>query len=256
MSRATRIAVGLALPVALVAIWVLVDRHSIFFTPPGTILSTFKHDWFGPDFSKDLVPSVVHLVLGFAWACVVGVALGVVMGRSRRLRRDLSPIVEFARGMPIIAVVPAAIVIIGPGLLMEVLLIGFSALFPILISTADGVRRVDPVQLDTAQIYGLSRARRLRLVILPGAMPQIMAGMRIATALGVAGMVVINMISSTGGVGYYVIYAQETFNVPAVWAGLFMIGLIGVSANLLVLLIEARVLAWHRGWTANARSAG
>jgi ABC-type nitrate/sulfonate/bicarbonate transport system permease component len=142
------------------------------------------------------------------------------------------------------------LVIAGPGAKMEIFSIALGSCWPILLNTVDGVRGVEPTMLENAEVYGLSRLQRVRTVVVPAAMPQVFAGLRVALAVGIAVMVVANMIGSTSGIGYLVITAQQSFDVKASWAGIVMIGLIGLLANALFVVIQHRVLAWHRGWRA------
>lgn len=243
-------ALGLILPAVLFVVWwfVSADSESPYFPPLRKILSTFKDVWFFDRFTADLVPSVWHFAAGFAIAVVVGMLLGALVGLSGRVRRDISPVTEFCRSMPIAAVVPVALITVGAGAKMEISLIAFACTWPILLSTADGVRGVEPVTLDLARVYGLSRAQMMRTVLLPGAMPRVFAGLRIALAIGIATMIVSNMFGSSNGLGYFVVVAQQSYDVAQMWAGILMIGIIGAIVSVCFVVVEHRVLAWHRGW--------
>jgi ABC-type nitrate/sulfonate/bicarbonate transport system permease component len=245
-----RLAWTLTLPVVLVIVWWFTSyhSHSAFFPPLHTIVGRFGSTWFGSGFRRDLLPSIETLVISFLIAGVAGIALGLVVGLTPVLGRALAPMIEFFRSVPVIALVPAAIVLVGTGMTMNSLLIAFAAAFPVILSTADGVRAVDELQIETATAFGLSKRQTLLGVVLPAASPQIMAGLRIAIGLCVTGMVVVNMISSSQGLGYYIVNAQAEFDVVGTWAGLLVIACVGILANLAFVLVERRVLAWHRGW--------
>lgn len=249
------LALKLTVPVALVAIWWVATANtaSLYFPPLSEIADEFMGTWFFERFSADLLPSVLRLVAGFALAVVVGLALGSVLGLSTRARRAVSPLTEMLRSTPVPALVPLALVFFGPGAKMEIALIAFGSCWPIVLNTADGVRGVDPVMHEMARSYGLSRWQRLRIVTMPSALPQIFAGLRVALAIATAAMVVSNMFASDSGLGFFVVQAQQSFDATATWAGLLIIGLIGLVANLLFVLGERRALAWHRGWRAAER---
>jgi ABC-type nitrate/sulfonate/bicarbonate transport system permease component len=249
-----RVGVRLALPVALVVLWWVLsaDSDSPYWPPLSEILTAFRELWFFEHFSSDLLPSVWHLAAGFAIAAVVGIALGVALGLSPRARRNVAPLTEFSRSMPIAALVPISLIIFGPGAQMEIALIAFGCCWPILVSTADGVRSVEPTMLETARVYGLNRRQQMLRVTLPGALPQAFAGLRVALAIGVATMIISNMFGSGKGLGFFVINAQQTYHVRDMWAGIILIGLIGALASAILVAIEWRALRWHRGWRAAA----
>ncbi|MWA04930.1 ABC transporter permease subunit [Actinomadura sp. LD22] len=251
-AKAGHLLTVLLLPVTLPVLWwVASSRSSTPYYPPlQEILRGFRAVWTREQLAGELVPSLVSLVVGFAVAVAVGVGGGVALGLSDRLRRDVRPLTEFLRAMPVVALIPIALVLLGPGMRMEIALIAFAACWPVLVSTADGVRAADEVMLDTARIFGVPPRRRLMHVVLPGAMPQVMAGARIAVAAAVGTMVVANMVASSAGLGYLVISAQQSFNVIETWAGLLMIGIVGSCMTSAVVLIERFVLRWHRRWRA------
>jgi ABC-type nitrate/sulfonate/bicarbonate transport system permease component len=232
-----------AVPIVLIALWWVLSAHSTspYFLPLKDILNAFVQTWKGSNLTTDLLPSVLRFLVGFAIALLAGISIGLLLGLSSRARRDLSPLTEFARALPIAALVPVGLVILGPGATMETALIAFGS--------------VDPVLLDTARAYGLSGRQRIRMVILPAALPQIAAGARIGIGIGIATMVIANIFGATSGLGYFVIQAQQSFDVRGTWAGLLMIGLIGVLANGLFLIVQHRLLAWHRGWRGSTEGS-
>jgi sulfonate transport system permease protein len=250
MRPATRFLVSLALPaVVFVAWWFLsADSTSPYFPPLSQSMEQFVEAWFFDRFFSDLVPSIWRFVSGLALGTTAGLVLGTLMGLLPRLRRDLAPITEFVRAIPTAGLVPVALLLFGAGYRMETLLIAAAVFFPILISTTDGVRGVDPVNIEVARCYGLSPSQRLWRVIVPAATPQILAGARIALSIGLAAMVIANMIASNSGLGFFIIDAKTRFNLSAMWAGLIMIGVLGYLANAAFLMLQRRLLAWHRGW--------
>jgi ABC-type nitrate/sulfonate/bicarbonate transport system permease component len=104
--------------------------------------------------------------------------------------------------------------------------------------------------METARSYGVTRWEAIRRIVLPGALPQIMAGMRTSLSLAVITMVLAEYFSSTNGIGYVLLISKNTFQLTPMWATIVLIGLLGYLLNLLFALAEHRVLAWHRGWRA------
>ena len=255
MSRRTLgLALELGAPALAIAAWWLwsVRAESFYFPPLPEILQTFMDTWVFERVRSDLLPSLARLGAGYAIAVVVAVVLGIALGLSPLARRATAPIVEFLRAIPPVALIPLAIVVWGIGNEMKVFVIAMVCVWPILLNTIDGVAGVDLTLTDTARAYGIRGFQRLRRVVLPWASPQIFAGMRTALSLALIVMVVSEMVASTNGVGYFVVQSQRSFAIPEMWAGILLLGLLGYALNLIFVLVERRVLAWHRGARASA----
>jgi ABC-type nitrate/sulfonate/bicarbonate transport system permease component len=161
------------------------------------------------------------------------------------------PHIEWWRAMPPPALLPISIVLLHSiGNRQKIAFIAFFCLFPILLNTIDGVRALDPTMLDTAKSYGVKRFERIRRIVLPGALPQIFAGLRTSMALAVIMMVLTEYFSSTSGVGYVLLISKNTLQLVTMWSAILLIGVLGYLLNLALILVERRVLAWHRGWRA------
>jgi ABC-type nitrate/sulfonate/bicarbonate transport system permease component len=161
------------------------------------------------------------------------------------------PHIEYWRAMPPPALLPISIVLLRDiGDKQKISFIAFFCLFPVLLNTIDGVRAIEPTLIDTARSYGVPRHERIRRLVLPAALPQIVAGMRTSLSLAVIVMVLAEYFSSTNGVGYVLLNSKNTFELAPMWATIVLIGLLGYLLNLLFLRAERRALAWHRGWRA------
>jgi ABC-type nitrate/sulfonate/bicarbonate transport system permease component len=255
--RIKGLALELWLPVAILVAWWFASAgsESVYWPPLSKILSTFRETWLFERFGSDLLPSLWRFGAGFAIAVVVGVGVGLVLGLVPLLRRAFDPIIDFFRALPKPALLPILIVILGVGSSMKVFIIAFSAVWPILLNTIDGVRGVDPNMLEMSRAYGLRRRQHLTRLILPAASPQIFVGARISLAIALILMVVSEMVASTNGLGYFVLLSQQTYAIPEMWSGIIMLGIIGYLANVLFVVFERRALAWHRGWRAAALGA-
>jgi ABC-type nitrate/sulfonate/bicarbonate transport system permease component len=243
-------------PILVLVVWGLASAGSdtYYFPPLTDILSTFADTWLFERVGSDVVPSLVRMGLGFAIAVVVAIAIGLLLGQSRRARRGAAPIVEFLRAIPPPALLPFAILVIGVGDSMKVFIIAFVCVWPILLNTIDGVIGVDPTLRETARMYGIDGRDRLLRVMLPAAAPQIFAGMRTSLSLALILMVISEMVASTNGIGYFVLQSQRTFAIPEMWSGILLLGILGYVLNGAFILIERRVLRWHRGARASALS--
>ena len=248
-----KVGAEIAVPVALLAGWQLWTAHagSPQFPRLSTILVQFREMWLFSEFGTHVVPSLERIGLGFGIAVVAGVALGIPLGLSRWARLWAMPHIEYWRAMPPPALLPISVILLHSiGNLQKVSFIAFFCAFPVLLNTIDGVRGIDPTLTETARSYGLGSFERVRRIVLPAALPQIVAGMRNSLSLAVIMMVLAEFFSSTSGVGYVLLISKNTFQLAPMWAAILLIGVLGYLLNLLFLLWERRLLAWHRGWRA------
>ncbi|WP_310738418.1 ABC transporter permease [Microbispora sp. H10949] len=256
--RARGLAVRLwAVPV-VVAVWEAAARavESVYFPPPSAILARLRELWFsGPPARlflsdaalADFVPSLGHLFGGWALACLGGIALGVAIGRSRTLAGYVDPLIEFGRAIPPPTLIPLFIVLFKADTRMQLATIVYGVIWPVLVNSVDGARYVDRLHIETARVFGLSRAERLVMVILPAAAPKIFAGLRLSLSLALILMVVAELVgSATSGIGYELIYTQQNFDLPGMWGTIAVLGVLGFLLNSSFLVVERRTLSWHR----------
>ncbi len=245
-------------PVLAVAAWELLTRAAgdVFFPPPSVIVARAYHLWFsGPaghlfltgDAVGNLLPSLARMLAGLTAALVTGVVTGIALGRSRRLHEYLDPLLQFARVIPPPTLVPVFIVLLRLGTAMQVTSIVFSAIWPILLNTADGARSVDALQMDTARAFRLPARARLLSIIVPATLPKTFAGLRLALSLSLILMVFSELLPGTAnGIGFELTNAQSRSDLPTVWSAIVLLGVLGYLLNTLLLAVERRVLAWHR----------
>ncbi|UOQ57384.1 ABC transporter permease [Leucobacter allii] len=248
--RALRWAVtALAVPVVLVALWTLAAEitRNIYWPSPPAILGAFGPTWLEGRLSSDVLPSLGRLLVGFIAAVAIGTALGLLVGSSRRLRLFTEPVFELFRAIPPPVLVPIVMLFTGIGAGMQITVIAFGCVWPVLINTIEGVRSVDLTQLDTARTYRLGGLRRLVSVVIPAASPRVFVGARQALSIGIIMMVISEMFASTNGIGFNIIQFQRLFQFREMWAGIVLLGIIGITANLLFRFVERRVLRWYVG---------
>jgi ABC-type nitrate/sulfonate/bicarbonate transport system permease component len=237
------------LPVLLFVFWWFASAGSQdFFRPPlQTILIKGRETWFGQRLLDDVLPSLVRLLVGYAIALVLGIALGTAIGSSRRLRALVEPVLEFLRAIPPPVLVPVLMLLAGIGNFMKVLVIVSGCVWPILLNTVEGVRAVDEVLTDTSRSYGIRGINRLRYTVLPSASPQIVTGARQALSIGIILMVISEMFAASSGLGFTILQFQRGFEIPEMWSGVILLGLLGVCLALAFRVVERRVLAWYHG---------
>jgi ABC-type nitrate/sulfonate/bicarbonate transport system permease component len=256
MKGRAAVATGLefTVPIVILVIWgIWSSSADSFYWPPLTeILETFNDTWVFERVGSDVVPSLTRLFAGYVIAVAAAIALGIVLGSRPVLRSGAAPIVEFLRAIPPPALIPFAIVVIGVGNGMKVFIIAIVCIWPVLLNTIDGITGIDPTLKDTARVYGVRGTDRLWRITMPAASPQIFAGMRTSLSLALILMVISEMVASTNGIGFFVLQSQRSFAIAEMWSGILLLGLLGYVLNVIFLLVERRVLAWHRAARASA----
>ena len=219
---------------------------SIFFPVPTDILGATWNDWLtdATTWEEGIVPSVIRLLYGYFLAAVASILLGLAIGRSQFLSELLEPSIHFLRAIPPPALLPLFIIMLGIEDLQKVVLIAFGVAPPILLNTIDGARSVEALQLETASAYQIGRWDRLTRVILPSAAPKIFAGLRVSMSLAVILMVISELFAATNGLGFRINQASRNFAYVDMWAGLVVLGLLGIVLNFALSLVESRVLKW------------
>jgi ABC-type nitrate/sulfonate/bicarbonate transport system permease component len=132
---------------------------------------------------------------------------------------------------------------------MKVFMIAFGSFFPILLNTYSGVRSVDPVQVNTARTFGLSRFAIVKQIIVPAASPYIVTGMRVSLAIALILVVIAEMVASNNGMGFFILDTQRSFRVKEMYAGIIALAIVGYALNAAFLALERRLMAWHIGAT-------
>jgi ABC-type nitrate/sulfonate/bicarbonate transport system permease component len=248
LRRALPIAVEVLVPLAVLVAVILWTQsaQSFYFPPAGDIATAFKDTWFSSGFVDDAIPSLYRLFAGYWLAVFVGIGGGVLLTELPRLRAALRPIIEFLRVLPSPALIPVFLLAFGLGDVSKIGLVVMGCTWPILLNTINGIAGVDDTYVATARAYRISPWRRIRRVMLPAASPQIAAGMRTSVSIGLIMMVVSEMVGSTNGIGYFVQAAQGNFDMPGMWSGIVLIGIVGYVLNSVFRYFENRILVWHR----------
>ncbi len=190
--------------------------------------------------------TVQRMLLGWGLACMAGVALGTAVGLSATARAWLLPTLEFVRPLPASAVMPLAISIFGlsPGMVLAV--VAFGAMWPVLLGTVHGLTSVHERLREVAQALELPRAAFIVKIGLPNALPDIIAGARLALTVALIVAVVGEMIASQAGLGQAILLAARAFRASELFAGIALLGAIGFVSNALLAWGERRLMPWQR----------
>lgn len=231
----------LGLEFAVEAGWV---RRALM-PPPTTIALTLWELLESGAFVEPLLATMTLVFTGFAIGSALGVAAGLAMGWFPAAFRLLEPLVELLRPIPKAALVPPLMLFLGIGTTMKVTSVALAVLFPVLVNTLQGVRGTDRVMLDAARTHGWGTAHTLRHLVLPSALPFILAGMRISLGLALVLAVLAEMLSGQGGLGFLILDMQRSFLIRQMYAWLIILAVLGLALNGLFLLAERRALHWQ-----------
>jgi ABC-type nitrate/sulfonate/bicarbonate transport system permease component len=232
----------------LVLWWVLsADSTSTFFPPLKNIVQSLYDTWIIGEARSDLYSSLKHFGIGYVIAGVLGIGVGALLWKFQRVGHAVTPVLYFIYVIPTAALLPAIVAIMGIGSSMKITIVVLAAIWPTMLNTLDGMRGIDPIKLDTAKVLHMSPLTTVRTVVLPGAMPQIMAGLRHSLQIAVIMMVVSELIASTEGIGFFILEAQQRFAITTMWTGIIVLALVGSVLTFLFIAVERVVLAWYIG---------
>lgn len=179
--------------------------------------------------------TLLRLAAGFALGAVLGVAIGLAMGRWRRAEELLLPIVSVGNPIPGLAYAPLFVLWFGLGNAPAILLVGFAAAFPVAVNTWTGVKAVKPIWIRAAQSMGAAERHLFRAVVLPGALPYVLTGLRLGLARAWRVLVAVEMLTSVSlGLGWLIFGAREFLATDVMLAGIAVIGLVGLGLEKLV----------------------
>ena len=246
-----------AVPAAVVVLWEAAARlgwiEPQVMPAPSSVLETAVNLARNGDLFVHLGVSLLRAACGFVIGGTLGLALGVIVGFSPLAQALLDRSVQMVRAVPFLAMLPLVIVWFGVGEVAKIFLVALAVLFPIYINTMLGIRQIDPKLMELGRVVGLERAAIVRRIILPGAMPSILTGLRYALAHAWLALVIAETLATTKGIGFLAMDAREFLNTNVIILTMIIYAIIGVVADALVRLLEGRFLSWHANYTKGAR---
>lgn len=252
----------LIVPALIVVLWWLGSQdptRGLFIAAPLEVVKRTATDFLSADpgnfflgevARNDLIPSLWRATLGFWLAVVIGVGIGVVLGLQPVLAAMFQPLVHLGRSLPTPALLGVFFLLFGTGDWPKVLLIAFGIIWPILFNTIDGVQGIGMARAHVASVFKIPSRDVLFRIVLPGAAPKIFAGARVALSLSLILMIISELQKAKNGLGYLLVYDQRNFDYAGFWSVLVVLAIVGIVLNLVMIQIERRVLAWHRGETS------
>lgn len=231
------------------AIWECVSRFGLvaseYIPPASTVIAALFGQMTTAVFWVSLGQTIAGWAVGLAIVIVVGVGLGLLIGRNQFLQRATASTIEFLRPIPSVALIPLAVLLYGISPMSTLILVLYSSFWPILIQTVHGAQDVDPVASDTASTFRFRPLTRLTKVIWPSALPYIMTGIRLSASVALILEITGELVIGTPGLGQQIALAQSGGAVDRLFAYILVTGFLGVSINFAVRASERRVLRWH-----------
>ncbi|MDB5617727.1 MAG: binding-protein-dependent transport system inner rane component [Tardiphaga sp.] len=244
-------------PIILVIVWETLARAGwlspqVLPAPSKVLLTAWKLTLSG-SLLNDLGVSMLRAAAGFAIGGSIGFALGTIVGFSRIAEALIDRSVQMVRAIPFLALVPLVIVWFGVGEAQKIFLVSLGVAFPIYINTTLGIRQIDPKLVELGRVQGLDTWQLIRRIILPGALPSILTGVRYSLATAWLALVVAETIGAQSGLGFLAMDAREFLRTDVIVLTIVIYALIGVAADSMARLLERRLLAWHPNYARGAR---
>jgi ABC-type nitrate/sulfonate/bicarbonate transport system permease component len=241
---------GIASPIALLAVWELAARlHLIdtrFFPAPSSVLVVLIDMLWSGELVTHTLVSLRRLALGTLIGGVPALVLGIAMGLNRWVRAVVDPLVAATYPIPKSAILPLALLIFGLGEGSKIFMVAVGVFFPVVINATTGVLEINRIYLDVGRNYKASRWNTFWTIALPGALPVIMTGFKLGIGIGLVLIAIAEMIGAKSGLGYMIWTAWETFSVEQMYVGLFMIAIIGFVLTVALNELERVIIPWKR----------
>ncbi len=218
--------------------------NPLFTSAPSRIISTFLGMTHEGTLGKDLRISSTEFLIGYSLAVVVGILVGVAMGWYRDISAALQPFVSALYSTPRIALAPLFIIWLGIGIWSKVAVVFLVAVFQVLISTEAGVRAADESLIRTARSFGANDRRIFTTIVLPGAVPFLITGLRLGLGQALVGIVVAELYASTAGIGHEIALAGETFQTDRVFVGIVILATAAIGLMWCLRQFEMRFDSW------------
>ena len=237
-------------PALALAVWSIGSATGVI-TPailsaPWDVVVAFEDQWVNHGLLGNILSSLERSVIGLALGVVTGAVLAVISGLSRFGESLIDGPIQIKRSVPTLAIIPLFIAWFGIGQEMKIITIALISLVPIYIHTHNGLRGIDGRYAELAETIGISRGEFVRHIVLPGALPGFLLGMRFAVTSSLLGLVVVEQYNAVSGIGHMITLAEQYGQTDVIVVGLVIYGVFGYCADSAVRLTARKVLSWRR----------
>ena len=233
------------LPALLFALWSVGSARGWIapqiLPPPERVVDTLAELASSGDLVRHTLISLQRVLVGFAAGTLLGVSIGVALGLSRTLEAYVLPSFNALVQIPVLGWLPFLLLLVGVGEPLKYLLIAHAALVPVTLSTLQGFRQTPPALDEVARGFGYTRRQRIVHVVLPAAIPTLATGVRLAFTKSWLALVVVELVASSEGLGYLIVYGRQLFQLDLVMAAVVVVGAVGLLINRLLDALEARL---------------
>lgn len=237
-----------AVMIALIT-WEIIGRYALTskltFAPLSSVLAEFARLWGTGELERHMMVSFTALALGFVIAAAVGIAIGSLTGISDAVGEHVDPLINALYATPLVALSPILILALGIGSVSKVAIVFMLAVFPILINTNAGIKSADEHLIEAARSFAATRLDIFHRVLLPSALPFIIAGFRLAIGRGLIGIFIGEMFGAQEGLGYLISLSAQTFDIPGMFVGVLVLATAGVLCTALFQYVERRIAPWR-----------
>jgi sulfonate transport system permease protein len=246
--RPSRMILPLIIPGLALLAWQVTTSRGLLpvqiLPPPALVASTFVDLVRGGDIAANLQISLWRIACGFLIGSVAGLMLGVAMGTSQTVEDYCGPLFRALAQIPSLGWVPILILIFGLDEIVKYLIIAKACFIPTTLATAQGIRNIPRQYFEVASVLRLSRRSVLTRVVIPGALPTIFGGLRLALSHAWIALIVVEMLAATEGVGYMMVWGRTLFQIDIVIVGMILIGVIGLLMDVGLTRLERRLRRW------------
>jgi ABC-type nitrate/sulfonate/bicarbonate transport system permease component len=242
-------AASFAVAAGFVGLWQIIASlrlvSPVFLPGPDRAWAALVHGFASGDLGEKLLGTLGHMAGGWFVASIAGIALGAMIGSSRTMRGYVAPSLELLRPLPVSAIIPVAIAILGLTQSMALFVIAFGAIWPMLLATIHGFAAVEPRLYEVARSLHLSWPAVIFKIALPSASPDILSGMRLSLTVALILSVVCEILAGLDGLGHWVLLSARSFRSADLFAGVILLDAIGYLTALAMSIVEQRLLKWR-----------
>jgi len=247
-------------PLGLVAVWFATTSLTHVFLPhqlpsPWRVIATAAELARGGELARHVAASTGRIAAGFAVGAAAAMLLGTFVGLSRTVEAMLDPTLQMVRNVPSLAWVPFLLLWMGIDEAPKIVLIAIGGFFPVYLNLVTGIRQTDRKLIEVGAVFGMTRLELVRRIILPSALPYLLAGLRIGLGQSWLFLVAAELIASTRGLGYLLIDGQSTARPDLMLVGILVLAGLGKLSDAALRRLERRVLRWTDGFDGLAGSA-
>ena len=242
--------IGLIFPIGLLWLWQISVAKNwvnpLLLPSPELVWIALKDLYSSGELWSNLRVSLIRIAYGFSAGVLLALALGLIMGLSRRAEAYIWPTFKVINLVPVVGWIPLLILVVGIDEALKIILIAKAALVPMTINVFKGVRNIPQPLTEVAQVYQLRKWSKFKNLVLPGAFVSFIGGLRLSLASAWGALVAVELLASSEGIGYVMVYGRQIFQLDVVMATVIVIGLVGFGFDVLISLLQKQFRGWDK----------